>query len=303
MLRELLLIAVGFGGTAGVGRTCEVEDGATVTLEWREDASKPGGGVIDPSHKGPCAVYMKRVESAENDGAAGDGWFKLWDQGYDESSQKWCTINLINDKGLMSVQLPPGMSPIDCCSPFNRANSHSGLVGGEYLIRGEALALHNANKGDPQYYIGCAQILLHSSGTLIPENTVSFPGAVSKSDAADSFNLYAQPMKLPYPLPGPAVAMLKSGGAAVNAQIRSGSRPAGCLLEVGSNWCGFEVDDYSDERGCWAVSHSHNSKGCMDTNDSYSPANSAGIRLIHAIKRLLQRAARIASCLRRNAKI
>lgn len=86
-----------------------MNDGATVTLEWRMNPNKPGGGVIDPSHKGPCAVYMKRVGSAQEDGAVGDGWFKLWDQGYDDSTKsKWCTLNLIDAQGRMTVQLPPG---------------------------------------------------------------------------------------------------------------------------------------------------------------------------------------------------
>jgi hypothetical protein len=147
-------------------------------------------------------------------------------------------------------------------------NSCIGLVGGEYLLRGEALALHNANKGDPQYYIGCAQVFLHSTGTLIPENTVSFPGAVSKSDAADSFDLYAQPMKLPYPIPGPPVAKLKSSGQAVSVQMKNGLQPTGCILEVGSNWCGFEVDDYSDERGCWNVSQKLDNIDCTEGRDS-----------------------------------
>jgi hypothetical protein len=180
---------------------------------------------------------MKKVDSAQYDPAAGGGWFKLWDQGYDESTdKKWCTLNLIEKKGLMTIQLPPG------------------LVGGEYLVRPEALALHNANKGDPQYYTGCAQILLISTGTLIPETTVSIPGDVYWTDAADSFNVYAQPMKLPYPIPGPPVAQLKSGGQTVNAVLRTGAEPSGCILESGSNWCGLEVPDYSDEAGCWAVS-------------------------------------------------
>jgi hypothetical protein len=250
-----MLITIGASGTTGVGRTCEVRDGATVTFEWRENPNQPGGAVIDPSHKGSCAVYMKRVESAQYDGAAGDGWFKLWDQGYDDSTaKKWCTLNLIDKKGRMTVQLPPGSSLTDDPAFESQANTCAGLVGGEYLIRGEALALHNANKGDPQYYIGCAQVFLHSTGTLIPENTVSFPGAVSKSDAADSFDLYAQPMKLPYPVPGPPVATLKSSGQIVNVQIKNDLQPSGCLLEVGSNWCGFEVADYSDEKSCWNVS-------------------------------------------------
>jgi len=232
-------MACGFGGTVGVDRTCVVPDGATLTFEWREYANDASKGVLDPSHKGPCAVYMKKVDSAQYDPAAGDGWFKLWDQGYDQSTdQKWCTLNLIEKKGLMTIDLPQG------------------LVGGEYLIRPEALALHNANQGEPQYYTGCAQILLTSTGTLIPENTVSIPGDVYKSDASDSFNIYLQPMKLPYPLPGPPVVQLKDGGQVVKAQIKTGGEPAGCILESGSNWCGLEVPDYSNESSCWAVSDS-----------------------------------------------
>lgn len=122
---------------------------------------------------GPVAVYAKKVENAITDTAAGDGWFKLWDQGYDEASpKKWGTLNLIESKGLLSIDLPKG------------------LVGGDYLFRPELLALHNANQGDPQYYIGCAQVFLKSSGSLVPESTVSIPGYVSKSDPADSFNIW-----------------------------------------------------------------------------------------------------------------
>jgi hypothetical protein len=78
---------------------------------------------------------MKKVESAIGDSAAGDGWFKIWDDGYDEAQKTWCTNKLIDAKGLMTVQLPQG------------------LVGGYYLIRPEILALHNADKGDPQFYM------------------------------------------------------------------------------------------------------------------------------------------------------
>jgi hypothetical protein len=78
---------------------------------------------------------MKKVDSAISDSAAGDGWFKIWDDGYDEVQQKWCTNKLIDANGLMTVQLPKD------------------LVGGYYLIRPEILALHNADKGDPQFYL------------------------------------------------------------------------------------------------------------------------------------------------------
>jgi hypothetical protein len=235
-------MACGFTGTKGVPRVCPVDDGATLTFEWREDATNPSAGPIDPSHMGPCAVYMKKVDSAINDPGAGDGWFKLWDQGYDDaSSQKWCTRNLIASNGLLSITLPKG------------------LVGGEYLVRPELLALHKANVGDPQYYTGCAQIFLESSGSLVPDSTVSIPGYVTVTDPADSFNIWAAPpydgsvIDGTYPIPGPPVANFSSSGVTTQTTQTEGLKPAGCILESDS-WCGVEVPDYSDETGCWDVS-------------------------------------------------
>jgi hypothetical protein len=182
---------------------------------------------------GPCAVYMKKVQSAINDTAAGDGWFKIWDAGYDESSQEWCTTKLMNNGGYLTVQLPQD------------------LVGGYYLIRPELLALHEAETGDPQYYVACAQIFLQSNGSLVPSNTVSIPGYVSKNDAADSYNIWATPLSLPYPIPGPSVATFSSGNAVSQSTRTEGLLPSGCLVEVGSNWCGFEVASYGDQAGCY----------------------------------------------------
>jgi hypothetical protein len=229
-------MACGFNGTTGVGRVCAVPDGATLTFEWRETADAPGGGVIDPSHLGPCAVYMKKVDSAINDPAIGDGWFKIWDDGYDESTDLWCTAKLIANGGYLSVSLPQG------------------LVGGYYLVRPELLALHEAEVGDPQYYIGCAQIFLESTGNLVPESTVAIPGEVSIDDASDSFNIYNEPMALPYPLPGPAVATLAGTGTTTQTEQTEGQEPADCICESGSNFCGVEVPSYSGEGPCYQVS-------------------------------------------------
>lgn len=99
-------------------------------------------------------MYLKKVDSAVNDPGHGDGWFKLFDDGYDAGSDKWCSDKLIDNNGYFSVVLPKG------------------LQGGYYLARPELLALHNANKGDPQFYTSCAQIFLQSDGDLVPESTV-----------------------------------------------------------------------------------------------------------------------------------
>lgn len=70
------------------GDKCEVQAGEEVEFEYRvqtdkapeEVALKDGSikvGVIDDSHKGPCAVYAKKVDDSATAEGAGDGWFKV----------------------------------------------------------------------------------------------------------------------------------------------------------------------------------------------------------------------------------
>jgi hypothetical protein len=222
------------GGTKGVSRTQPVNDGALLTFEireWADDASK---GSIDRGHYGPCAVYLKKVSSAVDDKAAGDGWFKIFDHGYDASTQRWCTDEIVDNKGLFNVHLPKG------------------LEGGDYLARPEILALHNANRGDPQPYTGCAQIFVKSTGTLGPESTVSIPGHMKANEPSTSWDIYNQDNSK-YPIPGPAVAKLVSKANIASVSQASGVKPSDCIMENG-NWCGKEVSSYSDEKGCWAAS-------------------------------------------------
>ena len=229
-------MACNVGGTKGVSRVQSVPDGALLTFEirsWADDPSKPP---LDRGHKGPCAFYLKKVTSAIDDQGAGDGWFKLFDHGYDSSTSRWCTDEIIDNKGLFSVNLPKG------------------LEGGYYLARPEILALHAANSGDPQFYTGCAQIFLESTGNLGPESTVSIPGYVDYNQPATDFDIYNTD-NAKYTVPGPAVAKLTAKSTASDAQTSQteGQKPDGCLVE-NANWCGFEVPSYTDEAGCWAAS-------------------------------------------------
>ncbi|KAH5097740.1 hypothetical protein HBH72_123810 [Parastagonospora nodorum] len=227
-------MACNVGGTKGVSRTQPVNDGALLTFEIREWADDASMGSIDRGHYGPCAVYLKKVSSAVDDKAAGDGWFKIFDHGYDASTKRWCTDEIIDNKGLFNVKLPKG------------------LEGGDYLARPEILALHSANIGDPQPYTGCAQIFLKSSGSLGPESTVSIPGHMKAGEPSTSWDIYNQGNSK-YPIPGPAVAKLVAKANIASVNQASGSKPADCIME-NANWCGKEVQSYSDEKGCWAAS-------------------------------------------------
>lgn len=213
-----------------------VKDGSLLTFEirgWADDASK---GSIDRGHYGPCAVYLKKVSSAVNDKGTGDGWFKLFDHGYDASTKRWCTDEIIDNNGHLSINLPKG------------------LEGGYYLARPEILALHAAADGDPQIYTGCAQMFLESTGNLGPESTVSIPGYMKYGEESTSWNIYTSNNDN-YPVPGPKVAKLvaksDSAGTASSSQSE-GLKPEGCIMENG-NWCGKEVSEYSSETGCWAA--------------------------------------------------
>lgn len=181
-------------------------------------------------------MYLKKVSSAIDDTATGDGWFKLFDHGYDASTKRWCTDELVDNKGIFNINLPKG------------------LEGGQYLARPEILALHLASEGDPQIYTGCAQINIESTGNLGPESTVSIPGHLKYNEPGTSFNIYSSDLST-YKIPGPAVAKLvaKADSASISSTLTKGLKPEGCIVENG-NWCGFEVPDYSDEKGCWASS-------------------------------------------------
>jgi Auxiliary Activity family 9 (formerly GH61) len=228
-------MACGGQGTTGVAMVVPVPDGASMTFEFRSAANVAGGKVMDQSHLGPCSVYMKKVDSAVKDPGTGDGWFKIWDEGYDTTANQWCTGKVINNGGLLTVNAPKG------------------LVGGYYLVRPELLTLHSAiSQNNPQYYVGCAQVFLQSNGTMVPEATVAIPGHVKLGDAADHFNIYDKPLKLPYPMPGPAVATFKSGGTGGQTDFTEGN-PSDCFLQSGNNFCAKKLTAYTDAAGCQAA--------------------------------------------------
>lgn len=254
-------MACGANGEKGVARVCPAKSGSSMTLNFRDwpDGSQPGS--LDKSHMGPCAVYMKKVDnSAADNNAAGPGWFKIFEEDYDNSTAQWCTSKIMANDGKLSVKLP------------------TDIAGGYYLVRPELLALHEADKNppDPQFYVGCAQIFLESTGSAVPKDTVSIPGHVDMQHPAMTFGVWNRPKQISFPQFGPST--YQSGSSKRDIESRTtqskqtvGLKPANCIME-NDNWCGMTLPSYSDEKGCWA-----SSQNCWDQNkECYGSAGPVG---------------------------
>ncbi|KAK7427418.1 hypothetical protein QQZ08_006024 [Neonectria magnoliae] len=252
-------MACGRDGEKAVKFICPASSGSQLTFEFRESPSYDSEGVIAEGHKGPCSVYLKKVDNMFSDSAAGNGWFKVWEDGYDVEEDTWCTDTLRANNGHLSVDLP------------------TGLPAGYYLVRPEVLALHAALDGDPQFYTGCAQIYIQNGPDVeleIPEKyEVSIPGYLSKDDDGLTFNIYETPLGK-YPIPGPDVYIPSSSSVGSKQTQKDGVIPEGCLAK-NANWCGKALDDYSDQKGCWASAEVcwNQADTCWD---SVPPSGSSG---------------------------
>lgn len=58
-------------------------------------------------YEGPCAVYLKKVDSF-SDQAAGTGWFKIWQLGYENGN--FCTETLRQNGGMMNFKIPEDLA-------------------------------------------------------------------------------------------------------------------------------------------------------------------------------------------------
>jgi cellulase len=132
-----------------------------------------------------------KVDNAANAQPNGLKWFKVSEDGLDGSGQ-WGVDRLISNGGWMDFTMP------SCVAP------------GNYLLRAEIIALHSASsQGGAQFYMGCAQINVSSSGSRSGD-TVSFPGAYSANHPGILVSIYnqqGQPLGngQPYQIPGPSV--------------------------------------------------------------------------------------------------
>lgn len=177
-------------------RKCPVNPGSKVTIQWHYEMGLGDSDtfIVDPSHKGPCIVYM-----AKSDTGAGNVWFKIFEDGYDTATKKFCVDKLKTNKGKLDITIPTDITP------------------GNYLLRGELIALHEGEQlYGAQPYVGCAELTVGGSGTVNPGNLVAFPGAYTPNSPGILFNIYSGKITN-YPIPGPA--LYKSGSTPPAAPV------------------------------------------------------------------------------------
>ncbi|KAJ2449081.1 hypothetical protein EV183_005080 [Coemansia sp. RSA 2336] len=167
------------------GTFCDVQAGSKFVMHFHE--SGPTDRAISESHKGPCVAYMAKADS----NGEGNVWFKIYEDGYESSSDTWCVDTLIKNDGALEVTIPADISP------------------GNYLLRGEIIALHEANRvygededAGAEFFPSCAMINVVGTGTANP-GQYAIPGIYDKNDPGIFYDLWGD--EKDYKIPGPAL--------------------------------------------------------------------------------------------------
>ncbi|KAH0613336.1 uncharacterized protein H6S33_009716 [Morchella sextelata] len=254
MLTNIIIGGVDQGdGNSMLRKAVSIDAGRSVTLQWRTWPDGSQNAPIADSHQGPCAVYMKSVNSFTDQAPAnGPGWFKIWHDGFRDGV--FCTERLRASGGKMTVTIPKD------------------LAGGLYLIRAEHLALHQAqNIGGAQWYIGCVQARVYSTGGNARPQGVSIPGHTDANHPGVHFDYWNNMKPTSYSIPGPApYVVTNAGGGSRIPQAFQQQNPA-CRVS-NADWCSADLPEYKDEGSCW-----ESCGNCWkQVNDCYNTAPPTG---------------------------
>jgi hypothetical protein len=127
--------------------------------------------------QGPIIVWMYKCPGSSFSGCDGSGanWFKIDEAGFhgdgtkvfldSETPSGWDIAKLVGGNKAWTSTIPQG------------------LASGNYLIRHELIALHQANA--PQFYAECAQVVVTGSGSANPDSSykAAIPGYCKDSDS------------------------------------------------------------------------------------------------------------------------
>jgi len=166
------------GGTSAA-LTATVKAGDSIVAKWQQWTHE----------QGPVMVWLyKCAGDFKSCDGSGKKWFKIDQMGMTAppySGKSWGTAKVFKDLQWTST-IPASIAP------------------GNYLIRHELLALHQANT--PQFYAECAQIAITGSGTAQPGDAflAPIPGYASQNDQGIMVDTYMTKATT-YRCPGPEV--------------------------------------------------------------------------------------------------
>lgn len=193
-------------GGAFAAASFEVAGGDKLQLQWHHNQGPAPGDSDEPiaaSHKGPVMVYVAPVSATGP--APATGWVKIMEDGYVNGVSG--VERFIANKGVIDVTLPD-------------------LAAGEYLIRSEMIALHEASAtGKAQFYNGCGRITVTSSGSVKLPAGVDIKTVYKSNDAGVLFDIYKGAVTS-YPIPGPKLFVAGSSPAAPAAPAAPSSSKA-----------------------------------------------------------------------------
>jgi len=128
---------------------------------------------------------------------SGAGWFKIDEAGFSGDGVK-VFLDTERPSGWEIAKLVGGNKGYTSTIP-------QGLAPGNYLIRHELIALHQANA--PQFYAECAQLVVAGSGTSEPAASfkAAIPGYCKQNDPNIRVPINDHTISQKYVIPGPPV--------------------------------------------------------------------------------------------------
>lgn len=203
VLTDANLVCNDKGGTA-VSEFVSAAAGDTVSFEWFHNTR--GDDIIDGSHKGPINTYIAAFTKTNG---AGPNWSKIDEEGLTGST--WAVTKLISNKGKKDVTIPADLAP------------------GQYLLRQEIIALHEADVAEStnsargaQFYPSCVQMNITGTGTTVPDQKFDFNTGYTDKTPGIVFNIYNNPTS--YPIPGPDVFGGSSGASSTTTKTKTTRR-------------------------------------------------------------------------------
>ncbi|KAJ4012292.1 hypothetical protein NW752_007966 [Fusarium irregulare] len=179
---------------------------------------KQAFGGTGMQHPGPIQVYAAKVDNAATADPSNLDWYKIHQglvckTGSPEQLRgpSWCSW----DEDSVHFKIP------------------STLPDGQYIVRGEHIALHGAHGGEAEFYTACAQLEISgNSATSIPGDSVKIPGVYKQDDPAVNFSLWGSATAYdltpgPDVIPGGTIRGSADGSAGdVVKTVEGGAAPA-----------------------------------------------------------------------------